>query len=65
LVSVIKFIAERGLAFRDDDNVGSPKNFFQKIFKTLLKQKLKKEDAMLLARGLTTVSQIANPYQII
>jgi len=38
VVSVIKFIAERGLAFRDDENVGSPRNFFQKIFKTFLKQ---------------------------
>jgi len=32
LVSVVKFIAERGLAFRDDENVGSPGNFFQTKF---------------------------------
>jgi len=59
LVSVIKFIAERGLAFGDDENVGSPRKVFQKIFKTLFKQILKKEDAMPLAIGLPTVSQTA------
>jgi len=32
LFSVVKFIAERGLPFRDDENVGSPRKFFQKIF---------------------------------
>jgi len=32
LVSVAKFTAERGLMFRDDENAGSPKNFFQKFF---------------------------------
>jgi len=32
MVSVAKFIAERGLAFRDDENVRSPRNFFQKNF---------------------------------
>ena len=32
LVSVVKFIAERGLAFRDDENVVSPRNFFQPNF---------------------------------
>jgi len=32
LVSVVKFIAERGLTFRDYENVGSPKNFFQAKF---------------------------------
>jgi len=42
LVSVVKFIAERGLPFKDDKNVGSPKKFFQKIFKTFLKQNFKK-----------------------
>jgi len=61
--SVIKFIAERGLVFRDDENVGSPRKFFQKIFKIFFKQILKKEDAMLPATGFATVSQIANPYQ--
>jgi len=39
---VVKFIAERGLAFRVDENVGSPRMFFQKIFKTFFKQILKK-----------------------
>jgi len=34
LVSVIKFIDERGLAFGDDENVESPRKFFQNIFKT-------------------------------
>jgi len=33
LVSVMKFAADRGLAFRgDDENVGSPRNLFQKNF---------------------------------
>jgi len=32
LVSVVKFIAERGLAFRDDENVGSSRNSFQAKF---------------------------------
>ena len=32
LVSVVKFIAEPGLTFRDDENVGSPRNFFQAKF---------------------------------
>jgi len=30
LVSVVKFISERGLAFRDYENVGSSRKFFQK-----------------------------------
>jgi len=60
LDSVVKFIAERGLAFRDDENVGSPRKFYQKIFNTFFKQILKKGDAMLLASGFPTVSQIAN-----
>jgi len=34
LVSVVKLIVQRGVAFRDDENVGSPRKFFQKIFKT-------------------------------
>ena len=42
LVSVVKFIAERRLAFRDDENVGTPRKFFRKNFKTFLKQILKK-----------------------
>jgi len=32
LLSVVKFITERGLTFRDDENVGSPRNFFQAKF---------------------------------
>jgi len=55
LVSVVKVVAERGLAFRDDENVGSPRKIFQKIFKTFFKQILKKEDAMFLATGFSTV----------
>jgi len=55
LVSVVKVIAERGLEFRDDENVGSPRKIFQKIFKTFFKQILKKEDAMFLATGFSTV----------
>jgi len=47
---VVKFIAERGLAFRDDENVGLPRKFFQKIFKTYFKQILEKEVAMLPER---------------
>jgi len=42
LVSVLKFIAERGLAFRDDVNVGSAGNFFKKIFKSSFQQNSKK-----------------------
>jgi len=42
LVSVPKFVAERGLAFRDGENVRSPRNFFQKVFKTVFKQIFKK-----------------------
>ena len=30
LVSVVKLIAKRGLSFRDDENVGLPRKFFQK-----------------------------------
>jgi len=51
-VSVVKFIAQRGLAFGGDENVGSPRKFFQKIFKTFIKEILKKDDTMLLATGL-------------
>jgi len=35
-------MAERGLAFRDDENVGSSRKLFQKMFKTFFKQILKK-----------------------
>jgi len=42
LVSVAKFTAERGLMFRDDENVGSPKNFFQKFFQNFFQAKLRK-----------------------
>jgi len=41
LVSVVKFISERGLAFRDDENVGSSRKFFQKIFQNFFQAKLK------------------------
>jgi len=64
LVSVVKLIAERGLVFRDDENVGSTIKFFQKMFKTFFKQILKKEDAMLPATCFATVSQIANHCQM-
>ena len=56
LVSVVRFIAERGLAFRDDENFGWPRKFYQKIFETFFKQILIKEDAMLLVTGFATVS---------
>jgi len=56
LVSVVKFIAERGLAFRDDENIGSPRNFFQ--------AKLKKENMLLLVTGFAIASKIANHCQI-
>jgi len=36
----------------------------KKIFKTLFRQNLKKEDAMLLVTGFATVSQIANHCQM-
>jgi len=42
LFSVVKFIAERRLAFRDDENVGSSRTFFQKMFKTFFKQVFEK-----------------------
>jgi len=42
LVAAIKFITERGVPFRDDENVGSPGSFFQKIFKGIFKQIEKK-----------------------
>jgi len=38
LVSVLKFISERGLAFSDDENVGSPRMFFQKNFKAFFQK---------------------------
>ena len=41
LVSAAKFIAERGLGFRDEENVGSPGNFFQKYFQNFFQAKLK------------------------
>jgi len=59
-ISVVKFIAERELAFRDHENAGSPRKFFKKFFKTFFKQILKKEDAVLLATGFPTVSQTTN-----
>jgi len=45
LVSVMQFIAERGVAFKVvDENVGSPRNFFQADFQ-------KRKDMMLLVTG--------------
>jgi len=37
LVSAVKFIAERGLGFRDEENVGSPGNFFKKYIEIFFK----------------------------
>jgi len=60
-VSVIKFIAERGLAVRgNDEDVGSPRNF-SKHFSSKIS---KKEDAMLLVTGFAMVSQTAGHGQI-
>jgi len=65
LVSVVKFISEGGLAFRDDENVGSSREFFQINFQNFLETKFqKKEDAMLLMTDFATVSQIVNYCQI-
>jgi len=62
LVSVIKFIADRGLAFRaDDENVGSPRSTNVGSPRSTLS---KREDAVLLVTGFVTVSQIANHCQI-
>jgi len=63
LVSVV-FVAKRGLAFRRDENVGSPKKISKK-FETFFKQIFEKEDAMLLASDFATVSQITNHCQIL
>jgi len=41
LISVVKFIAERGLAFRGDENVGSTRKIFNKFsifFEKILKK---------------------------
>jgi len=48
LVSVVKFIAERELAFRDDENVGSLRNFFQKNFQNFFQAKFQKKKMPLL-----------------
>jgi len=65
LAPVVKFIAERGLEFRDDENVGSSRKFFQKFFQILIQAQFqKKELALLLVTDFTTVSQIANHCQI-
>jgi len=60
----VKLIAERGLAFRDDENVGSPRTF-SKYFQNLFQAKLKKKDAMLLVTGFATVLQIPDHCQIL
>jgi len=57
LVSVVKCIAERGLTFRDKENVRSPRNVFQAKLQ-------KNEDAMLLVKGFATISQIDNHCQL-
>jgi len=65
LVSVVKFIAERGLALRDDENVGSSRKFVFLNLKNFFQEKFQKnEDAVLLVTDFATVSQIANHYQI-
>jgi len=61
LVSVVKCIAERGLTFRDDENVGSPKKFFQTIFKTF-QSSIKRCEAS--SGWFATVSQVANHCQM-
>jgi len=42
LVSVVKFIAERGLRFKDDENAGSPRNVFHKYFQNFFQANKKK-----------------------
>jgi len=64
LVSVVKFINEPELEFRDDENVGSPRNFFQKDFQNFFQTKLQKLDAIFLVTGFATVLQIAIHCQI-
>jgi len=64
-VSVVKFIAERGLTIRDDENVGLSRKFFQKFSKLFSSKYLKKEVVMLLTISFATVSQTANPCQIL
>ena len=65
LVSVVKFVAGRGLVFWDDENVGAPRIFFQINFKLFSSKSWKKEHAILLVTGFATVSQIANHCQIL
>jgi len=38
VVSVVKFIAEQGLTFRDVENDGSPRKFFQTKFQKKVKR---------------------------
>jgi len=52
------------MAFKDGEDVGLRRNFFQKIFKTFFNQILKKRDAMLPATGSAKVSQTAYHCQI-
>jgi len=42
LVSVVKFIIEKGQAFKDDENVGSLRTFFQQKFQNFLQAKFQK-----------------------
>jgi len=51
------FIAERGLAFRNDENVGLSRNIFQKNFQNFFQAKFQKKDAMLLVTDFATVSK--------
>jgi len=59
----VRVISDRKLAFRDDENLGSPRNFFQKNLQNIFQTKLKKY-AMFLVTSFATVSQIANNFQI-
>jgi len=43
LVSGVKFVVEPGLAFRDDEKVGSPRNFFQKNFQKFFQTTFQKK----------------------
>jgi len=66
LASVVKFVAERRLAFGDDENVQTFRKFFQQNSQNFFKQNFKKQEAaMLLMTDFTTVSQITNHCQIL
>ena len=63
LVSVIKFIAEWGRAFRDMKTLYGPETLSKKFSKHF-SSKISKKDEMLLVTDFATVSQIANHCQI-